>query len=76
MTGLNGRATTTLTTGTTGGAVYAFALGSKLRRTAEVTIVTFSDGVPVGLQPVTFDSGGRTRVADYVPISASPRSNG
>jgi len=76
VTGLNGRATTTLTTGTTGGAVYAFALGSKLRRTAEVTIVTFSDGVPVGLQPVTFDSGGRTRVADYVPISASPRSNG
>ena len=49
--GLNGRSTMTLTTGTTGGAVYAFALGSKLRRTAQVTIVTFADGVPVGLQP-------------------------
>ncbi|WP_332642333.1 metallophosphoesterase family protein [Aeromicrobium sp.] len=71
--GVNGRSTVTLSTGTTGGAVYAFALGSKLRRTAQVTIVTFSDGVPVGLQPVTFDSGGRIEVADYAPIEASPR---
>ncbi len=74
--GLNGRQTVTLTTGTTGGAVYAFALGSKLRRTAQVTIVTFSDGVPVGLQPITFDSGGRIMVADYVAVSASPRNSG
>ena len=28
-------------------------LGSKLRRGAQVTLVTFADGVPVGLQPVT-----------------------
>lgn len=75
VAGLNGRSTITLTTGTTGGAVYAFALGSKLRRTAQVTIVTFDDGVPVGLQPVTFDSGGRITVAEYVPIDASPRSS-
>ncbi len=75
LTGLNGRATTTLTTGTTGGAVYAFALGSKLRRTAQVTIVTFADGVPVGLQPVTFDSGGRIVVDDYSPITASSRNS-
>ncbi len=74
LTGLNGRATTTLSTGTTGGAVYAFALGSKLRRTAQVTIVTFADGVPVGLQPVNFDTGGNIEVADYVPVSVSPRS--
>lgn len=75
LTGLNGRSTTTLTTGTTGGAVYAFALGSKLRRTAQVTIVTFADGVPVGLQPVTFDSGGRITVADFSPIEASARNS-
>ncbi len=74
LTGLNGRATTTLTTGTTGGAVYAFALGSKLRRPAQVTIVTFADGLPAGLQPVTFDTGGNITVADYIPISLSPRS--
>lgn len=72
--GENGRRTVTLTTGSTGGAVYAFALGSKLRRPAQVTIVTFdADGVPVGLQPVTFDSGGGITVAEYVPVNASPR---
>jgi predicted phosphodiesterase len=74
VTGLNGRSTTTLSTGSTGGAVYAFALGSKLRRSAQVTIVTFDDGVPVGLQPVTFEPGGSITVAEYAPIEASQRA--
>lgn len=65
-----GRSTTRLATGSTGGAVYAFALGSKLRREAQVTIVTFSDGRPVGLQPVSFQPGGIIDVADYVPLPA------
>jgi predicted phosphodiesterase len=73
ITGANGRSTTTLTTASTGGAVYAFALGSKLRRNAQVTIVTFADGQPVGLQPVTFAPGGIIEVADYSPITPSPR---
>ncbi|KAA1395578.1 metallophosphoesterase family protein [Aeromicrobium ginsengisoli] len=73
INGTNGRTTTTLTTGTTGGAVYAFALGSKLRREAQVTIVTFADGKPVGLQPVSFEPGGIIQVADYTPITTSPR---
>ena len=73
ITGVNGRSTTTLTTGSTGGAVYAFALGSKLRREAQVTIVTFDDGRPVGLQPVSFEPGGIIRVADYTPLTPSPR---
>ncbi len=73
VTGANGRSTTTLTTGTTGGAVYAFALGSKLRREAQVTIVTFADGKPVGLQPVSFEPGGIIQVQDYTPITTSPR---
>lgn len=73
VTGLNGRSTTTLSTGSTGGAVYAFALGSKLRRSAQVTIVTFDDGVPVGLQPVTFEPGGIITVAEYAPVTASAR---
>jgi predicted phosphodiesterase len=71
--GANGRTTTTLTTGSTGGAVYAFALGSKLRRDAQVTIVTFADGKAVGLQPVTFQPGGTIDVADYQPLTPSPR---
>ncbi len=62
-----------MTTGSTGGAVYAFALGSKLRREAQVTIVTFADGKPVGLQPVSFEPGGIIQVADYTPITTSPR---
>ena len=73
VNGANGRTTTTLTTGSTGGAVYAFALGSKLRREAQVTIVTFADGKPVGLQPVSFEPGGFIQVADYSPITPSPR---
>lgn len=72
-TGLNGRSTVTLTTGTTGGAVYAFALGSKLRRSAQVTIVTFAGGKPVGLQPVNFEPGGLIKAADYIPVVTSPR---
>ena len=72
-TGANGRSTATLTTGTTGGAVYAFALGSKLRREAQVTIVTFADGRPVGLQPVTFEPGGIIEAQLYTTITTSPR---
>ncbi|MDX6278412.1 MAG: hypothetical protein QOJ72_2540 [Nocardioidaceae bacterium] len=73
VNGSNGRSTTTLTTGTTGGAVFAFALGSKLRHDAQVTIVTFKDGRPVGLQPVTFEQGGAIKAEAYAPITTSPR---
>lgn len=67
-TGTNGSSTTTLTTGSTGGAVYAFALGSKLRRMAQVTIVTFKDGRPIGLQLVDFDPGGQVTPQAYVVL--------
>lgn len=73
VSGLNGRSTTTLTTGSTGGAVYAFALGSKLRRQAQVTIVTFRDGIPAGLQPVSFEPGGIIEVEPFTPITSSAR---
>jgi predicted phosphodiesterase len=72
-TGDNGRSTVTLSTGTTGGAVYTFALGSKLRRDAQVSLVTFADGLPVGVQPVTFQTGGSIQVGDFVPITPTPR---
>lgn len=73
ITGANGRQTTTLTTGTTGGAVFAFALGSKLRRPAQVTIVTFKDGKPIGLQPVDFATGGEVTAQEFTPITVSAR---
>jgi hypothetical protein len=71
--GANGRFTTTLTTGSTGGAVYAFALGSKLRRPAQVTVVTFGKGRPIGLQPVTFVPGGTIDVEKYYRVKTSRR---
>lgn len=71
--GTNGRITTTLSTGSTGGAVYAFALGSKLRRTAQATVVTFEDGRPVGLQVVDFEPGGAVTPQEFVPLTPSPR---
>lgn len=65
-----GDRTVTLTTGSTGGAVYAFALGSKLRRPAQVTIVTFEEGIPVGVQLVDFEPGGSIGVQPYVDFDS------
>lgn len=61
--------TTRLTTGTTGGAVLPIALGSSLRRQAQVSVVTFdADGVPVGLQVVSFNPSKTIEVSDYVQL--------
>jgi predicted phosphodiesterase len=73
--GANGRPTVTLSTASSGGAVYAFALGSKLRRVAQVTIVTFEDGKVAGLQPVSFQPGGIIEVADFLPITPGERTS-
>ncbi len=69
VTGSNGRVGTTYTNGTTGGAAYAFALGSKIRRDAEVTLVTYRDGRPVGLQPVMIRTNGDIDVRDYTALA-------
>jgi predicted phosphodiesterase len=67
--GPGGSTTTRLTTGTTGGAVLPIALGSSLRRQAQVSVVTFdADGVPVGLQVVSFNPSKTIDVADYVEL--------
>ncbi|MCD9155370.1 metallophosphoesterase family protein [Aeromicrobium duanguangcaii] len=71
--GPNGTSTR-LTIGSTGGAVYAFALGTKLRRDAQVAVLTFEDSRVVGLQVVTFKPGGVIDVGDYttLPVAATP----
>lgn len=71
--GTNGT-TTQLSLGSTGGAVYAFALGSKLRRNAQVAVLTFDEGRAVGLQIVTFKPGAIVDVGDYttLPIKQVP----
>jgi hypothetical protein len=73
-TGSNGEVGYSYTTGTTGGAAYAVAIGSKLRRDAEVSLVTYRDGRPVGIQPVLIRTLGRFVVGAYVPLSGQPAS--
>jgi predicted phosphodiesterase len=67
-TGANGKVGYSYTNGTTGGAAFALAIGSKLKRDAEVTLVTYAAGVPVGLQPVMITTIGEFRVGDYLPL--------
>jgi hypothetical protein len=69
VVGSNGKAGWSYTTGTTGGAAYAFALGSKPRREAEVSLITYADGRPVGIQPVRLETNGDLHVDRYLPLS-------
>lgn len=66
--GENGRTGYSYTNGTTGGAAYALAIGSKLRRDAQVTLITYRDGRPVGIQPVTVRTVGDFRVGEYTEL--------
>jgi predicted phosphodiesterase len=65
--GANGEVGYTYTTGTAGGAAYAFALG-KPRRDAEITLVTYRDGRPAGIQPVVLETHGQFVVGRYLPL--------
>ena len=62
----------TWTNGTTGGAAYAIALGSKPRRDADVSLITYADGRPVGLQWVRLRTDGSWLVGDWAPITPAP----
>lgn len=62
----------TWTNGTTGGAAYAIALGSKPRRDAEVSLVTYADGRPIGLQWVRLRTDGSWLVGDWTAVTPGP----
>ncbi|HEX4977656.1 MAG TPA: metallophosphoesterase [Nocardioides sp.] len=66
--GANGRAGYRYTTGTTGGAAYAVAIGSKLRRDAQVSFVTYAGGRPIGVQAVTVRTNGDLEVSDWTAL--------
>jgi hypothetical protein len=68
VVGSNGRVGYAYRTGTTGGAAYAIAVGSKPRRDAEVSLVTYHDGRPAGIQPVVLRTDGRFEVGDYLEL--------
>jgi hypothetical protein len=63
--GEDGQVGYSFTTGTTGGAAYAIAVGSKPRREASITLVTYRDGRPAGVQPVVLQTNGTFEVEDY-----------
>ncbi|HEX6148317.1 metallophosphoesterase [Nocardioides sp.] len=67
--GENGAVGYKYTTGTTGGAAYAIAIGSKPRRDAMVSLITYRDGAPVAIQAVTLQTNGTFEVGDYVEIA-------
>jgi hypothetical protein len=66
--GGNGEVGYTYTTGTAGGAAYAIALGSKPRRAADVSLVTYRDGRPAGIQWVTLQTDGSFQTGPWVPL--------
>lgn len=68
VVGENGRTGYSYTTGTTGGAAYAVAIGTKLRRDAQISLVTYADGRPAGIQPVTVRTNGEFVVGDFIPL--------
>ena len=68
VAGENGQTGYTFTNGTTGGAAYAIALGSKPRRDADIGLVTYRDGRPVGIQSVLLQTDGEFVVGDFVPL--------
>ena len=67
--GEDGQRGYSFTTGTTGGAAFAIAVGSKPRRQASVTLVTYRDGRPAGLQPVVLQTNGVFEVEDYQELT-------
>jgi hypothetical protein len=70
--GDNGKIGYSYTTGTTGGAAYAIAIGSKPRRNAMVTLITYRDARPVGVQSVTIRTVGDVLVGPYLVLDPPP----
>ena len=68
VTGPDGAVGYSFTNGTTGGAAYAIAVGSKPRRDASVSLVTYRDDRPVGVQWVRLRTDGRFVVSDFEPL--------
>lgn len=68
VVGENGSSGWSYTMGTTGGAAYAIAVGSKPRRDASVALITYADGRPTGIQSVVLRTDGRFLVGEWTPI--------
>lgn len=73
--GDNGRVGWKYTNGTTGGAAYAIAIGTKPRRDATMTLITYREGRPIGLQWVALSPLGDWRVDDWAPLTYDESSD-
>jgi predicted phosphodiesterase len=71
VTAPDGFVATTYTGGTTGGAAYAFALGTTLRQPAQMTLITYRDGSPIGLQALDVDTGGQVSLQPWASLPPS-----
>lgn len=71
VTGPDGQVGYSYTTGTAGGAAYAIGFGSKPRRAADISLITYADGRPSGIQWVTLQTNGSFEVAPWVPLTYS-----
>ncbi len=68
VTGEDGSTGWSYTMGTTGGAAYAIAVGSKPRRDASVALITYADGRPTGIQSVVLRTNGALLTNEWTPI--------
>src|SRR3546814_7638913 len=67
--GSNGEVGYRFRNGTSGGAAYAVAVGSKLRRAADISLITYRDERPVGIQVVTLQTNGGFEVEEWTSRS-------
>ncbi len=72
VVGPEGQVGWSFTNGTTGGAAYAIAIGTKPRRDATVTLLTYRDGRPVGVQWVRLSPLGDFTVGEYTALETPP----
>ena len=70
--GEDGETGYTWTNGTTGGAAYAFALGSKPRRDADVSLITYATGDRPACSGCGCAPTARGRSATGSPITPGP----
>jgi hypothetical protein len=67
--GENGSVGYSFTNASTGGAAYAIAIGTKPRRDAVVSLVTYDEGRPVGVQWVALSPLGDFRVGPWTALT-------
>ena len=69
VVGENGAIGHSYTNASTGGAAYAIAIGTKPRRDAVVSLITYREGRPIGVQWVSLSPLGDFQVGPWSPLT-------